>query len=365
MDIITWLCWTETMMGRHQSARRRFERAITVARSTGQSYMVPHLMAGRARALVMLGRLADAAIAAEEAAGVARLLGTGQELVMALTQQCLVASWTGDDEEALRFGEQAMAKSADTVEWWGAMAQYVHALALVNSGRVDEGAEALVTACNGFVRPKIDPAALMACCEVMARIEAERDRHDEARVWAERAAKLAHPNVPAGVGLAALARAHLQRPDDPAAAAESAREAAEVLDGAELRVDAGRARLTAGLAYAEVGERERAREELRAASALFETCGARTLHAQAVRELRRQGVRVPGATGRGAGAHGLSRREYEVAALVAEGHTNQQIAEKLFISVRTVETHLSRIFTKLAVTSRVGVVNALARLAED
>ncbi|MFB9833893.1 response regulator transcription factor, partial [Actinoallomurus acaciae] len=87
------------------------------------------------------------------------------------------------------------------------------------------------------------------------------------------------------------------------------------------------------------------------------------LQGQAVRELRRQGVRVPGATGRG--AHGLSRREYEVAALVAEGHTNQQIAEKLFISVRTVETHLSRIFTKLSVTSRVGVVNALARLTED
>ncbi|MGI5227054.1 helix-turn-helix transcriptional regulator [Actinoallomurus sp. CA-142502] len=363
MDIITWLCWTETMMGRHQSARRRFDRAIAIARSTGQSYMVPHLMAGQARTLVMLGRLADAAIAAEEAAGVAGLLGTGQELVMAMTQQCLVASWTGDDEEALRFGEQAMARSADTVEWWGAMAQYVHALALVNAGRVDEGAEALVTACNGFVRPKLDPAALMACCEVMARIEAERSRCDEAQVWVERAAKLAHPSVPANVGLAGLARAHLQRTDDPLAAAGTAREAAEVLEGAELRVDAGRARLTAGLAYAEVGERERARDELRAASALFEACGARTLYAQAVRELRRQGVRVPGATGRG--AHGLSRREYEVAALVAEGHTNQQIAEKLFISVRTVETHLSRIFTKLAVTSRVGVVNALARLAED
>jgi DNA-binding CsgD family transcriptional regulator len=365
MDVITWLCWTETMMGRHQSARRRFDRAITIARSTGQSYMVPHLMAGQARTLVMLGRLADAALAAEDAAGMARLLGTGQEVVMALTQQCLVASWSGDDEEARRLGEQAMAKSADTVEWWGAMAQYVHALALVNSGLIDEGAAAMVTACNGFIRPKLDPATLMACCEVMARIEVERSQRDEALVWAERAGRLAHPDVPASVGLAELARAHTERPDDPMAAAERARQAAEVLDGAELRVDAGRARLTSGLAYAEVGARDRSQEELRAASELFQACGARALHAQAVRELRRQGVRVPGVTGRGAGAHGLSRREYEVAVLVTEGHTNQQIAEKLFISVRTVETHLSRIFTKLAVTSRVGVVTALARLDED
>jgi DNA-binding CsgD family transcriptional regulator len=365
IDIITWLCWTETMMGRHQSARRRFDRAMVIARSTGQSYMVPHLMAGQARTLIMLGRLAGAAIAADEAVGVARLLGTGQELVMALTQQCLVASWSGDDGEALRLGEQAMAKSAETVEWWGAMAQYVHALALVNSGRIDEGAKAMVTACNGFTRPKLDPAALMSCCEVMARIEAERAQPDEALLWAERAGKLAHPDVAASVGLAGLARAHAERRADPVGAAERATEAAEVLGGAELRVDSGRARLAAGLAYAEVGERDRAREELRAAVAVFGACGARALHAQAVRELRRQGVRVPGATSRATGAHGLSGREYEVAVLVAEGFTNQQVAEKLFISVRTVETHLSRVFTKLAVTSRVGVVNVLARLADD
>ncbi|WP_131742345.1 response regulator transcription factor, partial [Actinomadura roseirufa] len=94
----------------------------------------------------------------------------------------------------------------------------------------------------------------------------------------------------------------------------------------------------------------------------------------AVREQRRLGVRVPTggrSAGRAAGGaakgdtpFGLSPRELEIATLVAEGCSNQQIAERLFLSVRTVETHLSRVFAKIGVTSRVGVATAMNR-ADD
>ncbi|HZB30642.1 MAG TPA: AAA family ATPase [Streptosporangiaceae bacterium] len=365
LDVINWLCWTETMMGRHQSARRRFERALVIARSTGQSYLVPYLFAGQARCLVMLGRLPDAVIAAEEAAEVARVLGTGQELVMALIQQSLVASWMGDDDEALRLAAEAMERSKDTVEWWGAMAQYARALALINAGQTEAGAGQMMAACNGFRSPKLDPATLMSCCELMARTEAERDRPEQAAQWARRAGKLAHPGVEASIGLAQLTQAHADRHSDPGKAGDRAREAAERLRGAELRIDYGRAKLTAGLAYAEAGERNAALEELRAAAEIFAACGARSLHAQTVREQRRLGVRVHTTTSRSTGPHGLSGREFEVAALVAEGCTNHQIAERLFISDRTVETHLSRIFAKLGVSSRVGVVSALSQRDRD
>jgi len=313
----------------------------------------------------MLGRLADAGVAAEEAAEAARMLGSGQQMVFALNQQCLVASWSGDDEAALKFGEQAVAKSANTTEWWGAMAQYSRAVALINADRTDEGADALARICEPFDQPRLDPATLLSCCEVMAKIEAERERHAEARVWANRAEVLAHPELDTSMGFALLARAHTERPDQPAQAAAHAREAAEVLASTELRLDAGRAALTAGLAYVEAGEPGRAREELRIAADTFDECGARTLHRFVIREQRRLGVRVPVATSRATGPYGLSRRESEVAALVAEGLTNHQIAAKLFLSERTIETHLSRIFNKLGVSSRVGVVNALSRRDDD
>ncbi|HEU5158620.1 MAG TPA: AAA family ATPase [Streptosporangiaceae bacterium] len=366
MDAIAWLCWTRTMLGSHQSAGEHFDRALAIARATGQSYMVPNLLAGKARTLIMTGQLTEAATISEEATEVARVLGSTQQLAMALTQQCLAASWSGDDETALRLGEQAVNTDATTDEWWGAMARYARAQAMINAGRLDEGADAMAAACDHFQRPKLEPSTLLACCEVMVRLEAARGKHDDALVWLKRLDdRLVNPALDTSIGFARLARAHVERRTDPYGAAEHARTAFEILSAAELRLDAGRAALTAALAYAEAGDRDRAREELRVAAELFDGCGARSMHAQVVREQRRLGVRVPVATTRGGGVAGLSPRESEVATLVSEGYTNHQIAERLFISDRTVETHLSRIFAKLDVTSRVGVVNALARIDDE
>ena len=98
LDAVAWLCWTETMMGRDESALGHFDRAVAIARSTGQGYIISNLLAGQARVLTLFGRLAEAAAAAEEAVEVARLLGSGHQLVFALTQQCLAASWSGADQ---------------------------------------------------------------------------------------------------------------------------------------------------------------------------------------------------------------------------------------------------------------------------
>ncbi|MGW5418087.1 response regulator transcription factor, partial [Actinomadura geliboluensis] len=135
------------------------------------------------------------------------------------------------------------------------------------------------------------------------------------------------------------------------------------------RPEAGRAELAAGLAHAAAGDRSRARDRLRAAAEVFEACGMKGLLAQVAREQRRLGVRVPaagsaagkGAKGRKDLPFGLSPREHEIALLVAEGNSNQQIAERLYLSVRTVETHLSRVFAKIGVSSRVGVATAMNR----
>jgi DNA-binding NarL/FixJ family response regulator len=118
----------------------------------------------------------------------------------------------------------------------------------------------------------------------------------------------------------------------------------------------------AGACLARVSRRDEALRELQAAAAMFNACEASELHATAVREQRRLGVRVPHT---GSLANTLSPRELDVAELVCAGSTNQQIAEKLVLSVRTVETHLTHIFAKLGVTNRAGVARVLASQNDD
>ncbi|MBR7839656.1 hypothetical protein KDL01_40770, partial [Actinospica durhamensis] len=84
-----------------------------------------------------------------------------------------------------------------------------------------------------------------------------------------------------------------------------------------------------------------------------------------VREMRYLTSRAPwGKPRRTNESATLTRREHQVAALVCEGLTNRQIASRLFVTDKTVEMHLSKVFAKLNVANRVGVVRAFHSVAE-
>jgi DNA-binding CsgD family transcriptional regulator len=86
---------------------------------------------------------------------------------------------------------------------------------------------------------------------------------------------------------------------------------------------------------------------------------------QAAREVRYLTGRASRGTARRPGEPAaLTRREHQVAALVCEGLTNRQIASRLFVTDKTVEMHLSRVFAKLNVANRVGVVRAFQQVGE-
>ena len=117
--------------------------------------------------------------------------------------------------------------------------------------------------------------------------------------------------------------------------------------------DAARAQLTRGLALLRLGHRSRAADALADARGRFAGMGAELWRALAEAELERA------APGRAAGE--LTAAERRVAALVADGMRNRQIAQSLFMSVATVEAHLTRIYRKLDIGSR----SELARLVAD
>jgi ATP/maltotriose-dependent transcriptional regulator MalT len=130
--------------------------------------------------------------------------------------------------------------------------------------------------------------------------------------------------------------------DAALAAAEDAVERSERLG---MPVDAGRALLVLGAVRRRRGERRVAREALERAVAVLRGVGARPWTQRAEEELARIPVR------RGAGDE-LTPTEARVAALAGAGHTNQEVAKALFMSPKTVEANLTRIYGKLGIRSR-------------
>jgi DNA-binding CsgD family transcriptional regulator len=118
--------------------------------------------------------------------------------------------------------------------------------------------------------------------------------------------------------------------------------------------DTARVRLAYGEQLRRAHATAAARAQLTAAHDAFEQLGAEPWTARAAAELRAAG------SGRDTPATVLTWQEYEIAELAAAGLTNKQIGEQLFLSHRTISTHLYRIFPKLGITSRAALRDALA-----
>jgi DNA-binding CsgD family transcriptional regulator len=127
-------------------------------------------------------------------------------------------------------------------------------------------------------------------------------------------------------------------------AAEALAESVAMHESLGLVPDTARGRLALGQALVRLGQRNRAQEQLEAARATFESMGATLWLARARGELERSDPRP----GRGT----LTVTEERIADLVARGRRNREIANDLFMSVATVEAHLTRIYRKLGIRSR-------------
>jgi ATP/maltotriose-dependent transcriptional regulator MalT len=119
--------------------------------------------------------------------------------------------------------------------------------------------------------------------------------------------------------------------------------------GLEMPLDANRSRLLLARALAE-SEREAAITEARAALAAFEELGAATDADEAAAFLRSLGVKAARAGPKGIGV--LTKRELEVLGLLGEGLSNPDIAERLFLSRKTVEHHVASVLAKLDLSGR-------------
>jgi DNA-binding CsgD family transcriptional regulator len=151
-------------------------------------------------------------------------------------------------------------------------------------------------------------------------------------------------------------KARLERgPDAPA----RLREAVAHLERSPARLELARALVSLGEALRRAGHRAESREPLRKGYELARQCGASALAETARTELRASGVRLR----RDAlsGAESLTASERRIAEMAADGASNPEIAQALFLTVKTVESHLTHAYRKLDVTRRSQLAEALVR----
>jgi ATP/maltotriose-dependent transcriptional regulator MalT len=163
-----------------------------------------------------------------------------------------------------------------------------------------------------------------------------------------------------GLGVEARCRALLNEGET---AERLYREAIDRLGRTRLRPELARAHLLYGEWLHRENRRTDAREQLRTAHDMLAAMGAEAFAERARHELLATGETVRQPTAEPAST--LTAQEAHIARLAADGHTNPEIAAQLFLSARTVEWHLRKIFAKLGISSRRELHKALSAASDS
>jgi DNA-binding CsgD family transcriptional regulator len=338
-------------LGDWARARRFFERAIALSRDQGVVALLPDLLGLRALLTMWDRRLAEAAADADEAVRLARDIGAGNAVALPVCVLAWIEGLRGDEEACRSHVDDVLAMALERgLALPAGLATWALAQLDLAAGRWDEALVRLVAVAEvrpGFGHPFLP--VLSAWDRIEAAVHSGRDDVAEQALalfaaWAQSAA----PTWAAPV--LADCRALVAPPgeaDPHFEAAVAGLEAVSPLDQARIH-----------LHYGEHLRRERrkidARAHLRAAYEGFDWLGAAPWAERAHRELRATGERArkrhlsPLAE--------LTPQEIQVARLVGEGATNKDVASQLFVSPKTVEYHLRKVFAKLGISSRMELV---------
>jgi DNA-binding NarL/FixJ family response regulator len=222
-------------------------------------------------------------------------------------------------------------------------------------GQIQRAAALLVSASGGPELPRIKTWDRAYGYELLVMAALRRGDLAAARLWADRAEPLqSYP-----VSAAAVQRAKSRVADaigDHADAATRAHLSAGLNRDSGALLEGLRAQVLYASAMASSGNRALALRTLAGVAAEADGLGATAIRKLAAREWRSISTLEPSVEGSFAN---LSDREREIAVLVAEGHTNRSIGGTLFLSERTVQTHLSRILAVLGLPSRTAIPAAL------
>jgi DNA-binding CsgD family transcriptional regulator/tetratricopeptide (TPR) repeat protein len=366
LDAATHLAGAETYLQRFADAQRHGERAMAVGHATGQGQFFPQLLGTLGSVWSIRGQLTDAAEPLDGAIEAARTTGNAHTVAWALFARSMVALQAGDIELARATAQESSELADDGrrshLSAWAAMAL---AGALLHSGEPLRAAEVLVASAGGDELPLTTPNWRTHSLDLLTRCLLAADRPDAARNAAhcarDDAITLPVPRALADRALAAVALSD----GHPVWAAQLALRSADTLEALDAPIESAVSRTLAGRALAEAGNCGPAVQQLERAAAVLDRVGAIRLRGACERELRKLGQHIHRRTRPGqadkTGVASLTDREHQIANLIVDRKTNGEIADDLFLSKKTIETHVRNMFRKLDATSRAEIARAVER----
>ncbi len=356
-ELVVAIPWALVSVERLPDALSTAGRASAAARRAGNVAGAVPVMVAEVLALGLLGRIAEAVSAADEAELAARLTHHDQSLQWAMWMR----SWVLLDAGAL---DDALAAAYESV----ALAEHLDDSALATIGNAVLGSALLAAGRPADARPlleayDVEPGWIARWAPRLVEAEIRLHELDAAQRSAQRAREAAATGLSGASSAAdrAGSMVALARGDEDEAL-RLALSAVERAATSGARLDEAQGRLLAARAVTGSDTTEAVRH-LTLAHELSTGGGAWRTADEVTRELRKLGRRLGRGGQRGTGSTGvesLSGREREIADLVARGLTNREIAARLFLSEKTIESHLSKAFSKLGVSSRAALAAQLS-----
>jgi DNA-binding CsgD family transcriptional regulator len=316
-------------------------RHVQLAREAGALTLLPLALNMRMAELTFTGGLAAAASLIEELRAATEATGSRLPPYGAL----VVVAWQGRETAALELIGATKREVAELYEGLGLVAAHWASAALSNSlGRYDAALGEAEQAAEHPEAVAFYNFGLVELIEAAARGGAPERGVDALDRLATRARA---SGTDWALGVEARSRALLADGD----AAESLyQEAIERLGRTLVRVELARAHLLYGEWLRRERRRVDARDQLRVAHAMFDRTGLEAFAERAARELLATGEHARQRTAETRGD--LTAQEAQIARLARNGLSNSEIGGRLFISPRTVEYHLHKVFSKLDISSR-------------
>ena len=340
---------------RSDLAARYCAAALAEARARGRVAEVVLALAWGAFLAYRRGRIASAEAQAREALATAELGTFATGTVMfnaACLSACLVEQ--GKLEEAQEALDNAGSRGAVPENVMGLYLLLAQGGVLLAGGNA-EAAVSVLRAVTDRARGWMDQTFLSPHRSLLAFGLAQLGEVEDARQLAAEELELARAwGTPSVIG-AAQRVAGLVADREPGI--ELLREAVATLEGSEAKLEHAHALVDLGAALRRAGKRTEGREHLAQGLELADECAATALVDVAETELRAAGARPRRRTLSGVGS--LTPSERRVAEMATEGMTNKEIAQALFVTLRTVETHLSHTYAKLEISSRDQLSEAL------